>query len=69
MIKGYLNKRNSPLSPPQMSKQFCVLYGTLLLDFESEEDMRVSMSPRMAVEIIGVSEWDGEGRSSSYKNG
>jgi hypothetical protein len=48
---------------------YCVLWGTLLLDYESEEEARQSMSPKCAAELIGVHVWDGEGRSTTYQNG
>ena len=69
MQSGYLNKRNTPLSPPPMQRLYCVLWGTLLLDYENEEESRTSLTPKCAAEVIGVSEWDGEGRSSTYPNG
>lgn len=52
-----------------MSRVYCVLWGTLLLDYDSEEDSRVSLSPRVACEILGISEWDGQGRANQYPNG
>lgn len=48
---------------------YCVLWGTLLFDYESEEDARQSLSPKLVVEILGVSEWDGKGRSINYPGG
>lgn len=48
---------------------YCVLWGTLLLDYDHEEDAKNSLSPRLVVEIVGVSEWDGRGRANSYPGG
>jgi len=69
VYQGWLYKRNVPISPPSMSRIYCVLWGTLLLDYESEEDSRASMSPKVACEILGISEWDGQGRANQYPNG
>jgi hypothetical protein len=66
---GFLNKRNSPISPPSFQKTYCVLWGTLLLDYDSEEDSKTSMSPRVIAEVLGISEWDGMGRANQYVNG
>jgi hypothetical protein len=46
-----------------------VLWGTLLLDYDNEEEARLSLSPRGCCEILGVSDWDGQGRSYRYPNG
>ena len=47
-----------------------MLWGTLLLDFESEEESKTSLTPRQTSEVLGISEWDGQGRgSNSYPNG
>lgn len=69
MFSGYLFKRNVPISPPSMQRVFAVLWGTLLFDYESEEDSKTSMSPKVASEILGISEWDGQGRANKYPNG
>ena len=45
------------------------MWGTLFLDYESEEESRISLCPKICIEIIGVSEWDGEGRANKYQNG
>ena len=37
-----------------------MLVATMLLDFAHEEEATASMAPLRAVEILGVSEWDGE---------
>lgn len=46
-----------------------MLYGTLLFDYENEEEARSSLSPRLVVEVLGVSEWDGKGRANNYPGG
>jgi hypothetical protein len=85
MFARYLNKRNSPQSPPSMQvpiyifagvvshsalqKVYCVLWGTLLFDYDNEDDARNNLSPKMVVEILGVSEWDGKGRANNYPGG
>ena len=43
--------------------------GTLLLDYETEEDAKTSMSPKLVSEVVGISEWDGQSRSSQVPNG
>jgi hypothetical protein len=49
---------------------YSVLWGTLLLDFDSEEDSKTSLSPKQTSEVLGISEWDGQGRGSNqYPNG
>jgi len=69
MYAGYLNKRNSPVSPPSMQRVYCLLWGTLLFDYENEEESKSSLSPKLVVEILGVSEWDGKGRANNYPGG
>lgn len=46
-----------------------MLWGTLLFDYETEEDAKSSLSPKLIVEILGVSEWDGKGRANNYPGG
>lgn len=46
-----------------------MLWGTLLFDYENEEDAKSSLSPKLVVEILGVSEWDGKGRANNYPGG
>ena len=41
----------------------------MLLDFDSEEDSRNMNNPKSAVELIGVCDWDGQGRANKYANG
>lgn len=48
---------------------FCVLWGTLLFDYETKEEAKSSVSPRTVTEILGVSEWDGKGRTNQYPYG
>eukprot|EP01038_Epipyxis_sp_PR26KG_P010184 gene10184-13702_t len=69
MHAGYLNKRNSPISPPGMQKVYSVLWGSLMFDFENEEEAKNSMCPKIVTEILGVSEWDGKGRANHYPFG
>ena len=69
MHAGYLHKRNVPISPPSMSRIYCVLWGTLLLDYDTEEESKSSGTPKVASEILGISEWDGQGRANQYPNG
>lgn len=69
MYQGYLHKRNVPISPPSMSRIFCVLWGTMLFDYDSEEESKSSISPKVVSEILGISEWDGQGRANQYPNG
>lgn len=53
-----------------LQRVYSVLWGTLLLDYESEEESRTSLSPKQTSEVLGISEWDGQGRgSNSYPNG
>lgn len=52
-----------------MLRQYCVLWGTLILDFVNESDARSMTNPKLVCEILGVSEWDGKGRSYQYPNG
>lgn len=54
----------------KIQRVYSVLWGTLLLDFESEEESKTSLTPRQTSEVLGISEWDGQGRgSNSYPNG
>jgi hypothetical protein len=69
MHSGWVHKRTTPISPPAMQRVHCVLWVTLLLDFESEEEARALLSPRLCVEVLGVSEWDGKGRATNYAFG
>ena len=46
-----------------------MLWGTLLMDFESEAEAQSSMTPRGCMEVLGVSEWDGKGRATHYPFG
>merc|ERR1739848_440972 len=48
---------------------YCVLIGTMLFDFESEEDAAASISPKNVIEVLNVGEWDGHGRVNTYQNG
>lgn len=67
--RGYINKRHTPVSPPSMTKVYAVLWGTMWLDYENEEAAKSSLAPILASEVLGVSEWDGQGRANQYPNG
>eukprot|EP00605_Chrysophyceae_sp_TOSAG23-4_P000441 GSChrysophyteH1.ASY1.ANO1.499.1 assembled CDS len=67
-FSGYVNKRNTPVSPPSMSRVYSVLWGTLWLDYENEEAAKNSLAPILVCEVLGVSEWDGQGRANQYPN-
>ena len=54
---------------PPLQKVYSVLWGTLLMDYESEEDARTSLVPKSACEVLGISEWDGHGRGNQYPYG
>jgi hypothetical protein len=69
MFSGYLTKRDSPQSPPSMQKVFCVLWGIILMDYDNEDDAKTLMNPKLVVELVGVSEWDGKGRANYYPAG
>jgi hypothetical protein len=52
-----------------IQRSFCVLWGTLLFDYESEEDSKQLAIPKATIEVLGVSEWDGgSGRSGRVNN-
>lgn len=59
MIKGTLWK-STPNYVGSMEKRFCVLVGTLILDFESADDFSAGAPPKAEGEVIGVSVWKGE---------
>jgi len=67
--RGYINKRHTPVSPPSMTKVYAVLWGTMWLDYENEEAAKSSLAPMLSSEVLGVSEWDGQGRANQYPNG
>lgn len=58
-MKGTLWKSTSNYVG-SMEKRFCVLVGTLVLDFESEDDFSSGAPPKAEGEVIGVSAWKGE---------
>lgn len=41
----------------------------MLFDYENEDDARTHMNPKLVVELVGVSEWDGKGRANNYPAG
>ncbi len=59
MMKGTLWKSTSSYVG-SMEKRYCVLVGTLMLDFESEDDFSAGAPPKAEGEVIGVSVWKGE---------
>ncbi|CAM9289491.1 unnamed protein product [Ectocarpus sp. 4 AP-2014] len=59
MMKGTLWKSTSNFVG-SMEKRFCVLVGTLVLDFESEDDFSSGVPPKAEGEVIGVSAWKGK---------
>ena len=54
MYSSYILKRNKESSPPPMQRVYCVLWGTLLLDYDSEEEAKISTSPKLIAEIVGM---------------
>ena len=54
MFSSYILKRNKESSPPPMQRVYCVLWGTLLLDYDSEEEAKISTSPKLIAEIVGM---------------
>lgn len=58
MMKGILWKSTDP-HVGTMERRFCVLVGTLMLDFESAEDFANGVPPKAEGEIIAVSVWRG----------
>lgn len=59
MMKGALWKSTSSYVG-SMERRYCVLVGTLMLDFESAEDFEGGVPPKAEAEVIGVSVWKGE---------
>ena len=58
MIKGALWKGTSAYVAG-MERRFCVLVGTLILDFESEDDFFCGSPPKAEAEVIGAATWKG----------
>lgn len=46
-----------------------MLWGTMLLDYDNEDDAKTMINPKTVVELVGVSEWDGKGRANYYPAG
>eukprot|EP00624_Nannochloropsis_granulata_P001637 evm.model.NODE_18033_length_94466_cov_20.978998.25 len=71
--QGYLWKRQVSVSgggsPPAVQRVYCVLAGTTLWDYDSEEEAALGQRPRSEVNVIGVSPWDGRARYQSYAFG
>ena len=59
----YYNQTNFSLQ-----KLYCVLWGTLLLDYENEEDAKTTLSPKSSMELIGVSDWNATSQTPNYCN-
>lgn len=59
MMKGVLWKSTSSYAG-SMERRYCVLVGTLILDFESAEDFADGVPPKAEGEVIGVSVWKGD---------
>jgi len=69
--QGYLWKRqiSGGGSPPAVQRVFCVLAGTTLWDYDSEDEAALGQRPRSEVNVIGVSPWDGRARYQNYAFG
>jgi len=52
-----------------MKRVYCSLWGTLLLDFDTEADAKASLMPKCVLELIGVSKWDGQIGNTKYEHG
>jgi len=48
---------------------YSVLAGTLILDYDTEEESKSNLSPKLVCEVLGISEWDGVGRAHQYAFG
>lgn len=66
--QGYLWKR-AGTSAPTMQRVFCVLAGSTLWDFDTEEEAALGLRPRCEIDLIGVSPWDGKARYQNYAFG
>jgi hypothetical protein len=65
MFSGYVQKQydpsfssNSSSNSSPYTRIYCVLWGTMLLDYSSYDDLVANLTPRYASEIIGVSKLD-----------
>ncbi len=45
------------------------MWGTLLFDYDTEDEAKASLTPKCVVELIGVSKWDGVILSTKYEHG
>ena len=54
---------------PASQRVFSVLWGTLMMDYETEDEAKISLAPRTACEVLGISEWDGNGRGNQVGRG
>lgn len=41
----------------------------MLLDYDNEEEARLSLTPKLVSEIVGISEWEGQSRTGQSPNG
>jgi phosphatidylinositol 4-kinase len=49
-----------------MQRVYCVLAGTTLWDYDTEDEAALRQRPRSEVDVIGVSPWDGKARYQNY---
>ena len=52
MFAGFVHRRGSPLGPPPMARKYCVLWGSQLWEYSSEEEAASSLRPESCVEIL-----------------
>lgn len=64
MMRGTLWK-STDAYVGSLERRYCVLVGTLMLDFESQEDFINGAPPKAEGEVIGVSSWRVKGIESS----
>ncbi|DBA01933.1 TPA: hypothetical protein N0F65_006666 [Lagenidium giganteum] len=67
-MEGYLWKRGHKM-PLNMHRRYCVLKGTMLAYYTTEEECLRKMTPRKVLEVVDVREWDGYTSLRHYKNG
>lgn len=66
--QGYLWKR-AGTAAPAMQRVFCVLAGSTLWDYDTEEEAALGLRPRCEIDLIGVSPWDGKAKYQTYNFG
>lgn len=52
-----------------MVRVFCVLAGTTLWDYDTEEEAALGLRPKTEIDVIGVSPWDGKAKYHNYAFG